>query len=140
MEVIQDHLIDVGLDVGLNVLGYLIAAALGILLYSAVSNRRVEKGAGPAPAENQAFDARTPEVSSTKMEFIPLAGTPGMLPGGSKTIGDCGRISQSGRRNRSEVIRLAREMLKAGAAGATIKRRVPISDGELAILQSGNSQ
>ena len=43
------------------------------------------------------------------------------------------------RRDRSEIIRIARTMVKAGASDEKIKRLIPISDAELSLLSMSKS-
>jgi hypothetical protein len=132
MDVINDRII----DVGLNVLGYLIAGGLGMLLHSSVQARRLRRVATPVAATPTEVPAtRTVPVGDpgNGLEFVsfgadaqPAAPEPVLPP-------------SSLHRNRREIIRLAREMLQAGTAGDQIKKTLPISQSELALLKNARS-
>ena len=135
MDVINDRIV----DVGLNVLGYLIAGGLGVLMHTTVLQWRVRRAGAPVA------DAVT-ESPQTR----PAAGDPGrnieFVNFGAESPTDRAVLesetttpSESNHRNRREIIRLAREMLQAGTAGEQIKRTLPITQSELALLKNTSS-
>ncbi len=124
---------DIIIDLGLNVVGYLAAGVLSLVIYSIF--RRDRQPATPkaepaaAVAKSQATVAtETPAPTAPsrggKVQFVgfgertekPAAGTDPM------------------RRNRADVLRIAREMIRTGSSSAEIKAALPISDTELAVL------
>ena len=117
MDVLNDRI----LDIALNVAGYLIAGALGMLVYSVFRARRV------ATPQANAVPVAAPLVSNGGAHFVDLRAT--AAPATNPT----------GRRDKTEVVRLARRMMQAGADRDTIKRTVPISDGELNLLEVAGS-
>jgi len=117
MDVLNDRI----LDIALNVAGYLIAGALGMLVYSVVRTRRA------AALRSSAAPAAALSVPSGEARFVDLRAT------------DAPASNKTGRRDKAEVVRLARRMMQAGADRETIKRTVPISDGELNLLEVAGS-
>ncbi|UCG61016.1 MAG: hypothetical protein JSV52_11900 [Candidatus Zixiibacteriota bacterium] len=139
MDISQQFLIDMALNIG----GYLLAALLGIVIYSLFNRRK--KVAAVACDEPTTANGDTPaasvetEVVPRKIEFIKLSEESDPTPNASgharrPTAGDVSR-----RRDRADVIRVARTMLKAGAPHDKIKRVIPISDAELSLLSMSKS-
>ena len=64
------------------------------------------------------------------LEFVSLSG------GGTRSTDTAPEPSERRGRNRAEVFAVARRMLAEGASGATVKSELPISDGELALLDA----
>jgi hypothetical protein len=136
MEVSYDQLI----DTGINALGYLIASGLAVLVYSLFQRKRAPQArsltvATPAPDLSPATSRAT-----RRAEFVDLKRSDTTAANGD-LAGAVSRLSSGGvgRRDRAEIIRIAREMLEARTPQETIKRTLPISDGELALLQSNNN-
>jgi len=113
------------LDIGLNALGYLIAGALGMLLYSVVYGRRRQTVSQPSESAPTAGRVDRSEAS----QFVDLR---------NQTKAPVAATG-AGRRDKAEVVRLARKMMQAGADREMIKRTVPISDGELNLLEVAGS-
>ena len=137
MEVPYDQLI----DIGLNVLGYVVAATLGMLIYSAFRRRQPAASTQPTPMPQQmpqATAAPAGAVEGTRrLNYVDLRRSDADEPNGD-LAGAVSRTAGTGtRRDRAEIIRLAREMIRARTPQETIKRTLPITDGELALLQSG---
>ncbi len=140
MDVPFDQLIDTGLMVA----AYAVAGALGALVYSAVAHRQranatrpvasAAAGATPLPA------AGRPGLARDQFQYVDFRGAGSMSAHGD-AAGAVSRVQSQAatRRDRAEIIRLAREMIKARTPQETIKRTLPISDGELALLQSSNN-
>mgnify|MGYP006388485401 CR=1 FL=1 len=119
------------MDVGLTVTGYLAASGLGMLLHSVVVGRRRLTAAETHPAGRSGqTDQRAP---APQVQFIDLraqsgAGLPRTTPASA--------AGRDGRRDRVEIIRLARQMLSAGTPADRVRRTLPISEAELTLLQS----
>jgi hypothetical protein len=135
MDVLSDQLI----DIGLNILGYLIAGALGMLIYSTFHRKSEAPAVTPVtPAPITEKPAAESAEGKRSLEFVTFrkpdkAETAEVTaPAESKP-----QVDRNKRSDRAEVIRLARGMIKAGASGETIRRTLPISEGELALLQIG---
>jgi hypothetical protein len=124
------------MDVGLTITGYLAAAGLGMLLHSVVVGRR-RRVAVVAPAEGRPgeTDRRTTADLSPQVQFIDLrtqrSGNASVSA--STALASTGR---DGRRDRVEIIRMARQMLNAGTSADRVRRALPISEAELSLLQS----
>ena len=141
MDVPYDQLI----DIGLNVLGYLVAGALGMVVYSTFQRRQAVPAARAAAAvptakTRAAASTETPTEGPRKLAFVDFRRSDTSEPNGD-LAGAVSRTSGSStRRDRAEIIRLAREMMQARTPQETIKRTLPITDGELALLQSGEKR
>ncbi len=136
MDVINDRIV----DVGLNVLGYLIAGGLGMLLHSTVLQRRLRRAEKPdAPVVTEKPTAKRVVIGDPceGLEFVSFGAEtgPAVTPVAPEPVTQVG----STHRNRREIIRLAREMLEAGTAGEQIRRTLPISQSELALLKNVSS-
>lgn len=140
MEISQQFLIDMALNVG----GYLLAGALGIVIYSFFNRRKkvaVAYENGPVPAAGTPVEppATGSGEEGHRIEFIKLGEKPDQVistpdPGPAAKAEDVAR-----RRDRADTIRVARTMLKAGAPHEKIKRLIPISDAELSLLSMSKS-
>ncbi len=137
MDGLQNQLI----DIGLNTLGYVVAGMLGMVIYSFAGRKKVQPVQIQAAAEPTAA-AIAPPMSGTAdvadVEFLDLRQQ--SIQSRQSTKNSSPSASQAGRTapgkpDRVEIIRLAREMLKAGTPTEMIKRTLPISDGELSLLQ-----
>lgn len=133
MDVFNDRII----DIGLNALGYLVAGGLGMLLYSVLPRRSRRPATEAATPAALSVPAAESDPKNT-FEFVELRPSPVEGQGESKVDSIVGSKGGTARRDRREIIRLAREMLKAGTADEMVKRTLPISDGELALLHNGN--
>ena len=137
MDVLNEQVIDIGLDV----IGYLAAAGLGMLLYSVIAERRRTAPASIEPHEAIAAPRRSEAVGGVDVQFVDLRGRPSeAAPFQTQPVGNRPTLKTDGRRDRLEVIRLARQMLRAGTPAEMVRRTLPISDAELAFLQSANAQ
>ena len=133
MDVFNDRII----DIGLNALGYLVAGGLGMLLYSMLP-RRSRRVATEAATPAAPLAPATGSAPKNTFEFVDLRQGPVNGQSMSRADSGSGNKGGPGRRDRREIIRLAREMLRAGTADEMVKRTLPISDGELALLHNGN--
>ncbi len=134
MTISQDMII----DVALNVAGYL--AAAGLLLVVGSMFRRTPKRAKVAAQvpESASQDAPSRAERTTehrRLEFVNLKSDSVIPESPSQPTRRAGREDIGAyRRNRVEVMRLAREMLEAGSTRERVRETLPISEGELALL------
>ncbi len=120
-------------EAALNVVGYLLAGALLTLLYSSLTNRGVRKAAAPAKSAQDAGEAGMSN-GGRRAEFVDLRAVPtanSRATSSSRPTVD----SQNRQRNRAEVMRLAREMLQSGTPRENVRSLLPISEGEIALLE-----
>lgn len=129
-------------DLLLNLIGYLAAGALVWTVYPMVASRLrrrsvtlVRPEAPPSrplrvqqPADAPQF-MRLQEPTPTAQTFIADA---------DKPTERSSMLRPSERRDRVDIIRIAREMLKAGADNRRIQQVLPVSEAELALLTMQN--
>ncbi len=122
------------IDLALNVAGYVAAGALSLVVYSMF--RRA-----PQPSAPREMQPAYPAQAGQPVVAMPAGAnlTPdarGMhfVGFGDAPRGENGAQSLTTRRNRTEVLRVARGMLRSGATDAQIKAALPVSDAELAVL------
>lgn len=134
MDVLNDQLI----DIGLNILGYLIAGALGMLVYSTFRGGRRAPATVPAEA-TPTSDNPESKPDKRNLEFVSFKQAPTAEIKQVTQPAETSRpkMDRQRRVDRVEIVRLAREMIKAGTPDNTIRRTLPISEGELALLQIG---
>lgn len=121
-------------DAALNVVGYLLAGALLTLLYSSVTHRTGKKSS--VATEPTARPVETPAATSARRaEFVDLR-TVTAADKRPQTSGRTQAEIQTRQRNRAEVMRLAREMLQSGTPRDNVRTLLPISDGELSMLEN----
>jgi hypothetical protein len=119
MGISQNQLI----DIALNIAGALAGGALWLVVLSILRHRRQPAAAHQvAAATAPRTSAERPTEGRRKAEFVALRDAEEAPAAGSY------------QRNRAEVIRLAREMLKSGSSAQRVQELLPISDGELAML------
>jgi hypothetical protein len=122
------------IDVALNIAGYLAAGGFWLVIYSAWQNRKrrtVEGIATDSPDSAASRPATVAAAAAAGGEFVNFRDRQASDKAAEERgSGDSG----TNRRNRAEVFALARTMLSKGVSSDMIKRTVPISDGELAIL------
>jgi hypothetical protein len=129
MDVLNDRLI----DAGLNALGYLIAGGLGVLIHSIIlDRRRATRVVAEAPAE--AVEPARPTASKAP-QFVSLK-TTSMT---SQPVAAPSPETVPSRKDKAEIVRLARKMVQAGTDRKIIKRTLPISDAELNLLEAAGS-
>jgi hypothetical protein len=127
------------IDIGLTVIGYLAAAGLGMLIHSAVSGRR--RLAAARVPESVTPPRQAASVESVGVQFVDLRSSRGRSEGTEREAhGQAQAAKTDHRRDRPEIIRLARQMLNAGTPAEMIRRTLPITDAELAWLQSANAR
>ncbi len=139
MEISQDLII----DVALNAAGYIAAAALALTVFSLFRKKNgatTTAATSPLKADGAVPDWSEPVSvkatrSGAKMEVLSLTDTSSEGAGELKPKVE--NKPDAGRRDRSEIIRVAREMLKAGATSEKITSILPISQAEVAMLSAG---
>lgn len=131
-------------ETGLNVIGFLTAAGLLMLLTSRRNRRNeaTETSSGPKTLEaiNQSVNSiKTLDSSEgakgANMSFVSFNSPSRVAAAGGKTMSTRPKIP-SHLKGHAETIRLARQMLVGGSSPDEIKRSLPVTDGELALLQS----
>jgi len=125
---------DMILDIALNAAGYIAAGFLAIVIYSMFGARRRKRQA-LAPAVRRTKARPESKAIDAEGQFISLAGTPSAPP----TTPVAAATKPAARRrtdygDRADVVRIAKEMLKAGASSERIQRLLPISEAELMLL------
>ncbi len=133
MEFSQNALIEIGLSVA----GYLAAGALWMVLYSLFTrgaSDKVTKVAIDYPERTDVAASIGNAVREKRsLQYVDLRNSSSLTPDSAAEAKDNQRLDQY-RRNRGEVIRLAREMLKDGRSQQQVRELLPINDGELALL------
>lgn len=142
MDVSQELLI----DVGLNLVGYLAAGFLLILLYSLFAKSGKAGSVSqltetdrscltpPDMRRNQTAEPKT-DPSLEFIEFGNSEGVDGNEP--AKPAVRPPQVTEKYRRNRLKTISTARQMLNAGTPENKVKSLLPISDAELSLLMIG---
>jgi hypothetical protein len=130
MEISQDVII----DTILNVVGFLAAGGLAIIMYAALRRPKKEPS-GTGKVNFQSPDARLNNPNDVsegtrRIEFVKL----NRSQDSSSSLRAAS--SEIHRRNRVEIVRLARQLVEAGASAERVKAVLPISDAELALLTS----
>jgi hypothetical protein len=121
-------------DAALNVVGYLIAGVLLTLLYSSLTNRSTKKTAATAASLVQGAGETPVQNGTRRVEFVDLRSVPTEDSRQVSPIRSAAE-SQNRQRNRAEVMRLAREMLQSGTPRDNVRSLLPISEGEMALLE-----
>ncbi len=135
MEISQDVII----DTILNAIGYLAAGGLAIAVYSTFGKR--QKLLSPA-SDRRCIDHEDVLVRSgnhregnRRLEFVRFDQTRTDSESAQSVVSEpAARIPADARRNRAEVIGLARKLIDAGASADRIRSVLPISEAELALL------
>lgn len=121
------------MDVGLMVIGYFAAAGLGMVIYAALAGRKRRAIVAPAGS----IPNQTAELGSP-VRFIDLRRPGGEAVAMSAPTAHPSKAPRPGRRDRVEIVRLARQMLQAGTPADRVRQTLPISEAELTLLQSIN--
>lgn len=139
MELSQEMIV----DIALNVVGYLAAAGLMAIVFSFRKGHRPEVGVAVAKKNSGAGSSISefpePFQSSEAPTFVRFGQSSHTSPGRVDLAVDNNRTDNS-RRDRMSIVRTARMMLKAGASWQKIKRVLPISEAELALLSAGQNE
>ncbi|MEW5993424.1 MAG: hypothetical protein AB1744_03415 [Candidatus Zixiibacteriota bacterium] len=130
------------IDLVLNLIGFLAAAAALLVLQSMWRDRRRARTEAVTPQSVSGAEAVNAGRSGDRrrLEFIRLGETAppaGQSEMSTKDPTSTPRLTAAQRRDRLEIIKLARRMLDAGATTDRVKAVLPLSDGELALLSNG---
>ena len=135
MELSQDILI----EIGLNALGYIIVSILSIMIYSMFKggNKFVVLNKSKSVIDENYTGKKeilkNKNAASDNANFISF----GTSRNANNVVSEAVK-NNTARRDRSQIIRIAREMIKAGANEEKIMSVLPISEAELAILNITN--
>ncbi len=134
MELSQNILI----ETGLNVLGYIIVSILSIIIYSMFKRQNKTVTNTESKSAINESDAEKKEILGNKnasdiANFISFGASHNTNNVNTETA-----KNNTTRRDRSQIIRIARDMIKAGATEKNIMSVLPISEAELAILNMTN--
>ena len=128
------------IDWSLNVAGYVVAGLLSVAIFSSF-NRNKKTAHQTITDKTEETNLSTKPVSlpknyntNSKLEFIKLGETASDFSQDSTSKNNTNNLTGVIRRNRSEVLRVAREMLNAGASPEKIKSELPVSETELSLL------
>jgi hypothetical protein len=141
MDISQNLLIDIGLDV----IGYLAAGMLSVIIYTTFFTGRSEDKksssvADSAPGPSIRGGGRSAIEETTgrrRMEFVSLVDrqrSAGVARFASRT-----RTINPEHQARLQLLSTAKEMLDAGTPEGRIRKLLPISEGELALLMTGRN-
>ncbi len=132
---------DFAIDMAVNVVGYLIAGTIGVMIYRLFRRDKGTAGQNTASVALEptlaAAQPRAHQVTPSRVQFVRF----GERKEASREAEPVMTVTEGGvsRRNRSEIIRVARSMIKAGATYESIRKVLPISEAELSLLSSNNS-
>ena len=117
---------DMLIDLGLNIAGFLVAAGLMLVGRSIFSrsSKPIEATPDIAPV--------TPPIEKTNRTLSAREPMDVITFGNNNDVKNTGTTEQ--RRNRAEVIRIAREMIASGTSTDKIRSTLPLSEAELAVL------
>ncbi len=138
----MDVYLDQIVSVGLNALGFLAAGLLWTVLFSRrrVPTVRAMPDPDRAVPSEEADNAPTSSRRRTekRVEFLDLGAAHTSSP--TDEAATTKTAVGSARRNRAEVLALAREMLRDGRSHEQIRQSLPIAEGELSLLnQTSNA-
>ena len=130
MDMSQDLLI----DVGLNMIGFLAAGGLLLVVYSMFhrQSRQPVQQQQQTSALSAAPDSTIPTSSyvRSRMEFVRF----GEQPSVGQQDNNTSEKKSDGFSKRASVIKTARNMITAGASVEDVRAALPLSDAELAVL------
>lgn len=118
------------MDMTLEAIGYLAAGAFSIVVYS-MFNRRRTTTATEAEGRERIEAALAPE---RRIQFVKFGQETGRSAGAGNMSGREPVSPGVSRQSRADIIRIARGMIKAGATSDKIKKVLPISEAELALM------
>ena len=129
-------------DLFLNLIGYLAAGALVWTVYPMVAPRLRRHPASLAQPEIQPSRPLPGEEPTAAPQFMrlqtPITEAPTFTADDDRPTHKSSGLRPSERRDRVNIIRIAREMLKAGADNRRIQQVLPVSEAELALLTMQN--
>ena len=127
---------DVLIDVGLSVAGYVLSGLIAVVLYSMASRRKNATLSLATPTGSPRLVQHAPVPM---MQLRPDASVEFVRFGDDRprqqAVEPKSTMSPMDRRNIVETIATARRMMEAGTTAEQIKKTLPISDAELALLK-----
>lgn len=128
--------IDLLANVALDVMGYLAAGALAVVLYQLLQKNKKRVITAPVEKTDAGEKSRN-GVSDMKAEGKNLQFV-NFQENKHNNSSDYGKYRGGNpRRSRDDVIRLARQMIASGTPDARIRELLPITEAELALLNYG---
>ena len=132
---------DILMETILNIVSYLAATGLLLTLYSLLRGRKKAASVSTTynlkSTDNKSGRSRNASSEQHRIEFIRLGEQPDNADNtstGKARPKDAPMTMAASRRNRIEVVRLARKMIEAGAPAERIRAVLPISEAELTLL------
>lgn len=123
------------IDTLFNVAGYVTAGAFWLVIYAIFINRSRQSAAVTTPqAVARETESRPAPATARRTEFVSLAANASTRDADLEERDRLRAEATRYQRNRAEVIRIARDMLKSGTQREKIRSLLPISEGELALL------
>ena len=138
MELSQEFLIEMAINAG----GYVLAGIISILFYAMLQKKKpivaVNEILENTIPNNQADDTVEDEVER-RVEFIAFSNEKNNnnIARQPRELNQ-NKEQNNGRMNRKDAINLAKKMLLAGATHEKIKKVLPVSESELALLTLNN--
>jgi len=132
------------MDVALNVIGYMAAGALALVVHRIFKDRSV----GQVRIANASFEIgpqTEPDMAGTQRRpnrprFVKLGEPPADPVSHRRVTIDRAGPQPSQTLKRTEIIRLAKRMLDSGAGEKRIQQVLPVSKAELVLLNNGKSR
>jgi len=135
---------DFAIDMAVNIVGYLIAGTIGVMIYRLfrrgprVTEESLASDSVGTPEYAGVARPSTAQAVTNRVQFIRFGERKA-----PQTESQAPRLTSSdggvNRRNRTEIFRVARSMIKAGATHDSIRKVLPISEAELSLLSTNNS-
>lgn len=130
MELSQEILI----ETGLNALGYIIMSILSIMIYSMFKGKNKSVALNKSKSVIDESNACEKEILKNEnvsdvANFISFGASRTTSKANTETV-----KTNSSRRDRPQIIKIAKDMIKAGATEKNIMSVLPISEAELSIL------
>ena len=124
------------IDIALNAAGYIAAGILSVTIYSMFTRRQVISGKATVPSRKTATEhpPTREAVTDKNFQFVDFAGAQPEVNKSEEATHQVPAATGRGRKDRADIIRVAREMLKAGASADRIQKVLPISEAELTLL------
>jgi len=126
-------------DMLLTLVGYLAAVGLGAVVYSMRAHGRRQSAAADQPHAIHENNAVAQSAPSPSPQFLRLGSASTSVRRHDAAAAKADTTRSADYRDRLDIIRIAREMLKAGADHKRIQQVLPVSEAELALLNLRNN-
>ncbi|MEA3296436.1 MAG: hypothetical protein U9R56_01055 [candidate division Zixibacteria bacterium] len=134
----MDFSSDFAVNMILNIIGYVAAGALSLVIFSMFRKPRADFSPGtPDDGGRNGFSDQILATAGreSELQFVRLGQTRSRVGISSERIGEhTGSTADTPRNHRADIIKIARRMIKAGATNEKIKKVLPISEAELSLL------